>query len=160
MKRTWLLAIGAAIGAAIMYLFDPEHGDSRRAIVRDKMTSYTNTAREGLGNTIQQIQNRSSGTLAGMQNRLTGATPSDAALASRVQTELGRVVTHPGAVDVTVNGGQVVLRGPILASEVDRAITSARSVPGVTDVVNQLDVHMTPDGVPGLQSAGSSQFGQ
>lgn len=159
MKRTWLLAIGAAIGAAIMYLFDPEHGDRRRAVARDKLTTYTNTAREGLGNTMQQLQNRSSGTFAGLQNRLSGATPSDAALASRVRTELGRVVSHPGAVDITVQDGQVVLRGPILASEVDQAISSARLVPGVSGVVNQMDVHMTPDGVPGLQGAGSYQQG-
>ena len=35
------------LGALTMYLFDPEHGRRRRALIRDRVRARTGAAREG-----------------------------------------------------------------------------------------------------------------
>jgi hypothetical protein len=68
-----------------------------------------------------------------------------------VRARIGSVVGHAGAIEAGVVDGRVSLRGPVLADDVDRLVRRVRSVPGVREVINQLDVHDEPGGVPGLQ---------
>jgi osmotically-inducible protein OsmY len=60
-------------------------------------------------------------------------------------------VEHARAIDVVAEQGRVTLRGSVLSSELDDVLSTARKVRGVERVDNQLDVHATPGGVPGLQ---------
>jgi hypothetical protein len=76
---------------------------------------------------------------------------SDGVLHERVRARIGSVIGHAGAIDAAVIEGQVSLRGPVLTGDVDRLVRRVRSVPGVREVINQLDVHDEPGGVPGLQ---------
>jgi osmotically-inducible protein OsmY len=77
--------------------------------------------------------------------------PSDEQLVARVRAELGHNVEHARAIDVVAEQGRVTLRGSVLSSELDDVLSTARKVRGVERVDNQLDVHATPGGVPGLQ---------
>jgi hypothetical protein len=73
-------------------------------------------------------------------------------LAARVRAELGRLVSHPRAVDVSAkDDGCIVLSGPILAGEADRTLAAVASVRGVCGVEDRLERHETADGVPALQ---------
>jgi hypothetical protein len=72
----------------------------------------------------------------------------------RVRSRLGRVVSHPRAIDVRVQDGRVTLSGPVLADEPDRVLACARAVPGVRDVEDRLDRHQTAD-IPALQGGRS-----
>ncbi|HEX9149329.1 MAG TPA: YtxH domain-containing protein, partial [Thermoanaerobaculia bacterium] len=50
MKKIWMVApLGAGIGAALMYLFDPERGKRRRALVRDKLVHATHATAQKVG---------------------------------------------------------------------------------------------------------------
>jgi hypothetical protein len=60
-------------------------------------------------------------------------------------------VGHGSAIDVAVDGGRVVLTGPILAEEADRLRRRVRAVRGVKDLDDRLEVHTVPGNVPGLQ---------
>jgi hypothetical protein len=78
---------------------------------------------------------------------------SDPVLEDRVRAEIGRVVSTPGAIEVTSLGGTVTLSGAVLTSEVDDLISAVRGVRGVEDVQNRLEMHATVDDVPALQGA-------
>lgn len=150
-QRGWGFLLGAGIGAAAMYLLDPNDGARRRALVRDKATHYSRLARENLSGRIEDARHRSGGMMAEFRSQFRLGTPTDEVLLARVRSKLGHVVSHPASISVTAQDGLVTLRGPILMSEVDDALMAVRLIPGVTEVDNQLDAHEIPDGVPGLQ---------
>jgi hypothetical protein len=75
-------------------------------------------------------------------------------LVERVRAKLGRVCTHPRAIDVDARDGEVTLRGPILSNEVDNVLGMSASVRGVNSVVNGLEPHDSPERVPSLQGEG------
>jgi hypothetical protein len=75
-------------------------------------------------------------------------------LVERVRARLGRVVSHPRAIDVHVSNGAVTLIGPILADEVERVVSAVASVRGVEAVLNELEPHESAEGIPSLQGEG------
>jgi osmotically-inducible protein OsmY len=64
---------------------------------------------------------------------------------------MGHVLTNPGAIGVTAVHGQVTLSGPVPADEVKQLLRTVGSIRGVTDVVNQLEVHDQTEHISGLQ---------
>ena len=58
-----ILAIlgGLGIGAALMYLFDPDGGNRRRALIRDKATKLNRQTREAIEGRAKDISNRTKG---------------------------------------------------------------------------------------------------
>jgi osmotically-inducible protein OsmY len=59
-------------------------------------------------------------------------------------------MTHAGAIEVDARGGTIMLSGPVLASEVEELRCAARSVRGVKEIEDRLEVHET-EGVSELQ---------
>lgn len=149
--NAWLLS--AAMGAALMYFLDPQNGRRRRALLRDQVVHLERLAREASRVTARDIAGRAAGLVAHVNRWLNRSTTnnSDAALTDRVRAKLGRVVSHPHAVHVTARDGRVTLSGPILAAEVPRLLATVRSVPGVRDIDNQLEVHESPGNISALQ---------
>jgi hypothetical protein len=145
---------GAGLGAAAVFMLDPSTGGRRRALVRDKAVRATRVTREGLGMATRDMAQRTRGIVAATRGRLSHEPVSDAVLIERVRATLGRAVSHPRAVDVEARDGEITLRGPILAHEVDGAIATISSVRGVITVIDELDRHETAQGVPSLQGEG------
>lgn len=56
---TALAAFG--VGALAMFLFDPDAGRRRRALVRDKTVSTTNDAIEAASSKVRDLKNRATG---------------------------------------------------------------------------------------------------
>ena len=154
--RTTSFLCGGAIGAALMYLYDPELGKRRRAFLRDQWVRRGNVGEQTPGDVGQDLGNRLRGLVAEVQGRLTPERAPDDVLAARVRANLGRVASHPGAISVTANNGTVTLSGPVLAGEVARLLASTRLVRGVKGMDNRLEVHESADGVPGLQSGATA----
>lgn len=142
---------GIGIGAAVMYLLDPDRGTRRRAALRDRLSSTANTLSDAYTTTTRDFGNRARGLAATTRSRLMPEDVTDDVLVGRVRAELGRVVSHPRSIIATANGGVITLSGPVLAREVDRLLESVRRVRGVVDVVDRLEVHENGEGVPGLQ---------
>jgi hypothetical protein len=82
---------------------------------------------------------------------VSGASVADEVLVGRVRSKIGRVVSHPSAIEVTADQGRITLRGPVLAREVEDLLAAVSSVQGVADVENRLEAHEQVSGVPGLQ---------
>jgi hypothetical protein len=141
----------SAAGAGLMYLLDPDGGRRRRARVRDQLVRAAHRTGDAVDATSRDVSNRARGVVAELRSRLVNVEVSDGILHERVRARIGSVVGHAGAIEVGVVDGRVTLRGPVLADDVDRLVRRVRSVPGVREVINQLDVHDEPGGVPGLQ---------
>ena len=146
---------GAGIGAGLMFLFDPARGARRRSLVRDKVVRAAHKTHDAYDATRRDIGNRLSGTAAEMRARLSVDDADDWTIGERVRAKLGRVTSHPRAIDVAVDEGRVTLSGDALASEVDRIMSAAESVRGVCSVVNQLRPHASANRVPSLQGTSS-----
>ena len=60
---TRILAIlgGLGAGAALMYLFDPNGGRRRRALIRDKAVGVSNDLRQGIHARTHDLANRTRG---------------------------------------------------------------------------------------------------
>lgn len=153
-NQSWTAIItAAALGAAAMYLSDPDRGRRRRALVKDQAKSAViragdaiDVASRDLGNRIQGLRAQGARLLARRYERA-----DDDVVAARVRERLGRAVSHPHAIKIGAARGRVTLFGPILADEKDRLLETVRAVPGVTDIDDQMTVHQSAEGVASLQ---------
>lgn len=148
-----ILVGGLGLGAALMYVLDPERGKRRRAVVRDKAVSGAHRAGQRIAARSRDVANRARGVASELKSLTRDEEASDRVLEERVRAELGRVVTKPASIEVAAIAGTVVLSGAILASEVDDLLSAARGVSGVEDVENRLEVYETPDEVEGRTAA-------
>ena len=125
----------AAAGALAMYYLDPDVGARRRALLADLLRGGPPGERRPLrGRLARRAYHRAS-----------SADPrSSASLRDRVQAALDRMVSHPRALDVSVEQGVVRLGGRLLASERDGVIAQVQRMPGVQKLVNAMTAHDDP----------------
>lgn len=153
-NQSWTAVFGAAaLGAAAMYLSDPDRGKRRRALIKDKARSAVNKTGNAIDVASRDFGNRMQGLRAQGRRllRLRRREADDVVVAARVRQCLGRSVSHPHAVKVNVMQGCVALSGPILAAEKERLLDAVRSVSGVSEIEDRLAVHESAEGVAALQ---------
>ena len=146
---------GALLGAAAMYLLDPDRGRRRRAIARDKARSaatqagaFVRAARRDARHRLRAVGARA----AHLTRRRREEVPADVVLVERVRARLGRVVKHPHAVRVSAVRGHVRLAGPILAFEhatLRAAVARVRGVRTIDD--DGLTLYRSAEHVSALQ---------
>jgi osmotically-inducible protein OsmY len=142
---------GLGVGAGLMYFMDPTAGARRRARLRDRLVHAGRAAGEAASATRTDVANRASG-LAARMRRMREARPvDDRTLTERVRARLGRVVSHPRAIDVSAANGVITLRGTILRDEIEGLCRAVSRMDGVSEVIDALDVHDEPVHVPALQ---------
>ncbi|MGH7482310.1 MAG: SRPBCC family protein [Longimicrobiales bacterium] len=148
-----LLRLGpaAGMGAALMYFLDPARGARRRSQVQDRVVHAGHRVGDGLGRTRRDLRNQAQGVAAASRRAFSRDQADDHVIAERVRAQLGRLVSHPGAIDVSVEQGSVTLYGPVLASEAGRLLARVDAVRGVGEVHDRLERHESARGVPGLQ---------
>ena len=148
----WPMLSTLGIGATLMYFLDPDRGRRRRALLRDQIVHAGRRLREARRITAVDVVNRSNGLLAEASRWLSEETGiSDREQTERVRSKLGRVVSHPHAIEVAVRDGYVTLSGPILIHEVQPLISTVRRVEGVRGVEDRLSAYPEPDGISALQ---------
>jgi len=153
--NTGNLLAGAGLGAALAFMLDPNTGGRRRALVRDQLVRASRKTRDGLDATSRDLANRTRGITSAARSRFSAEHVDDDVLRDRVRSKLGRVCSHPRAIDVQVENGHVTLRGPIMSGEVTRVLSTISNVRGVSSVSNELDSHDSSEGVPSLQGRGN-----
>ena len=145
----WAVTAGALLGALAVYLFDPQRGKSRRAL----LVQWTSArVREGV-RSLNQLGRYSSSTAAALPQRMISLnsaqrrpTPDDLTLRDRVETEVFRDPEMPkGEINFDVNNGIVTIRGSVdnafRIATIEKAVFK---VPGVSGVENLLHVAGTP----------------
>lgn len=63
MKNALAILSGLGVGAALMYLFDPDGGNRRRALIRDKANSLNRKTQEAVSGRVEDLSNRAKGLL-------------------------------------------------------------------------------------------------
>jgi len=143
--------LGAAAGATLGYLFDRDRGRRRRAYLRDQLVESGHRLARAIRVLARDLANRAAGLAAEVRSHLRADRPTDAVLAARVRAVLGRVVSHPHAIEVTARDGVVRLAGPILAREVEPLLAAVQRVRGVRQVEPALEPHPHPNRISALQ---------
>jgi hypothetical protein len=144
----WPLAIaiggiGASVGAAVAFLFDPQRGKSRRAQLVDRSGALVRRTVRLFQRGGRMVSSQTAGKLqaltVGTRDR---EAPNDPTLAERVETELFRNPKVPkGAININAEEGTIVLRGQVPDEAMRRRLErEAGKVPGVEDVRNLLHV--------------------
>jgi hypothetical protein len=147
------LVSAAALGAAAMYVLDPDRGRRRRAVARDKARRFVNRGSDLVDAARRDTAHRLRA-LGARARQLTErqGIPSDEVLVERVRARMGRVIAHPHAVHVAADHGLVRLSGPILRREHLPLIAGVRSVRGVREVDDEgLALYDRAEGVSALQ---------
>lgn len=143
----------ALLGAGAMYFIDPGRGRRRRALMRDQGIRLAHRARRGFNKAVRDLANRRRGLAAVAISRIPfrSEQSADYIIEARVRSRLGRLVSHPHAVDVSVHQGICVLSGDVLSSEAGSLLHGVSGVPGVSSVRDQLNVHEGAGDFPALQ---------
>ena len=86
----------AALGAGLMYFFDPRLGARRRAMFRDTVTRLSHKTRDRIDVTRRDVRNRMQGVKAGVSSLFSSSSAvDDDQLAGRIRSHLGRIASHP-----------------------------------------------------------------
>lgn len=142
----WAIITGVLIGGLLAYLFDPQRGKARRALLVDWTTARLRGGAQRAGQLGRYAGNTAAGKMVNLQSAQSRATPDDETLRDRVESEVFRDPEIPkGEINFDVNAGIVTIRG-----QVDNAFRIATiekavfNVPGVAGVENLLHVSGTP----------------
>jgi hypothetical protein len=143
-----MLALGAALGGALAaFALDPERGRARRAMLADRGAALARRASGELGRIGRHAGSLTAGKLQQLRNHGgSDATPNDATLANKVESELFSDPEIPkGQLNINVEQGTVVLRGELPSQEqVDQVEARVRRLPGVWEVRNLMHPAGTP----------------
>ncbi len=139
---------GVAIGAGMMYFFDPERGVRRRALVRDKAIHTTTRLGKTINSASRDLSNRATGLVAELQSLFSTETPTDTRVVERVRARLGHMISHPGRVQVTAHYGVVTLSGSVQSSEWETLLRCVAGTRGVVGVRNELMASSVPGADP------------
>lgn len=145
MRRIPLIA---AIGAALMYFFDPEDGKRRRKMTVDRAAGLFRRSGRKAGRAARGVAAEAEG----LKQKATHLKeeekpqPNDATLKAKVETEIFRDADVPkGKIDVNAENGVVYLRGeadrPELIETLEKQV---KKIPGVQGVENLLHLPGTP----------------
>jgi len=149
-RRATLLG-GAGLGAALMFFLEPDAGRRRRGRVRAGVSRGARSLGRAADVGAHDLGNRARGVAAAARRRLRADDAPDEIVMARVRAALGRVVSHPHAVETEVDGGRVVLRGAVLSDELRPLVAELRRVRGVRGVEDRLAAFADVEGQPALQ---------
>jgi uncharacterized membrane protein len=126
-------------------------------MARDKMARAQRIAGNVARGTIRDLRNRTEGLFASTRSGFSPQEVPDDVLHDQIRARLGRVVSHPTAIDVTVSNGRVNLFGPILDEEVGPLLAELSSLRGIRDLQDTLEVHGGREVPSSLQGLGSPE---
>lgn len=129
------LAAGAALGAAVMYLADPDRGRTRRSRLEERAAKAARRSGRAIASRAEDLLNRAEGVIAQARAALgCDAHVDDAVLADRVRSRIGHVTEHAHEIQTEAKNGLVTLRGSVSRAEEHRVVAEIRAVAGVERV--------------------------
>jgi hypothetical protein len=145
----WIAGVG--IGAGCMYLMDPDCGKTRRVRLHDKTISACREVRMSLEKTQADLANRAHGLFATARSAMKHEPIEEDQLIARVRAKMGRLVSHPHAIDVFAHDGEITLSGAVLEHEAHQVVSGVGSIRGVSTVCDHLTRHSDAEYIASLQ---------
>jgi uncharacterized membrane protein len=147
---------GAALGAALMYFCDPARGRKRRARIVDLVIHARHVERTLVGKAVRDARHRARGVLERAAHALGSdpATGDDEILVERIRAALGRVASHPRAIEVRVDHDRILVLGEIFAHEAEPVLAAIRAYAGRRRLIDRMNRHETAAESPALQGEG------
>jgi hypothetical protein len=143
------VAAGAALGAGVMYIADPDRGRRRRVLARDRTAAIVRHE----GRRIDRARRRSAATVYGWLQRVRylrrrPEPADDQTLTDRILSQAFRDLDVPtGQINVNVEAGVAVLHGAFArADQINRVESAVGKVAGVRSVTSYL--HLTDQPAP------------
>lgn len=132
-------AVGAAaMGAALMFILDPQAGSTRRSILKNHVRRAARDARGYLQHVTGRFHRDAPA--AGPSTAPSVDPAADEALAARIRSEILLTCPHPQDIYVSYAAGQVTLHGSLPEEQQDQLIRRLREIEGVDSIVNNLRV--------------------
>jgi osmotically-inducible protein OsmY len=151
MKHTLNVVAAFAAGAIAMYYLDSTMGRRRRVLARDKIVGLAHDAADLAEAKGKRMVDRARGVMATSSRDRVAEPQSDAQLREHVRSRMGHLVSHPRAIDVSVEDGIVRLSGQVLAKELDGLLSQISEMRGVRKVHNALTSLTDPSGFGEVQ---------
>ena len=134
---TRTFAFGAAVGAAVMYLVDPEGGRQRRRDLKEKADATARQYGVDLDAKAQELKDKAQGVAAeATRSMRDGGPDNDRTLADRVRTE---VLSDPrfNGLNIDVVDGAATVRGVVEPADARTDLVSKiHEVPGIEQVID------------------------
>jgi hypothetical protein len=144
---TAISAMGAlALGVGAMYLLDPTDGARRRAWLGQKMTRCLNETGDFFRRTGRHLANRSRGMAHDTRAMFEREDVTDRQLAERIRSRIGHL-QQQSTVNVAALDGRVTITGRCMPADVDALLSMIQGTPGVSSIVNLLDVRSEGESV-------------
>ncbi|MGZ3459270.1 MAG: SRPBCC family protein, partial [Archangium sp.] len=151
MRATGWMVGGMGLGMGLMYLADPRTGRRRRAVARDKVFHALYGTGNAVGVVTRDIAHRARGFFFETRHRMRREEVDDRTIEARVRSALGRVCSHPHALQVNVEQGRVRLDGVTLKAEHPKILSRVAHVRGVLELTDNLRVFKQPGSHSELQ---------
>ncbi|MFN3650193.1 MAG: SRPBCC family protein [Armatimonadota bacterium] len=133
----WVTALAA--GAAAIYFLDPVQGRRRREQVRDRLRDLLSESEASGAEAARPLRRPPM-----IRRSADEVLDEDRTLVERVCSELMRLTSNPGSIEVDADDAIVTLRGSIPEHEVGRLLTSLRHLPGLRRVESLLYTVKSP----------------
>lgn len=142
MRKLFLFGTGAAVGAMLAYLLDPDRGRSRRARLTDQAAARGRDIAQSAKQTLEYQKGVARGVAHDISERFEPETTTydDETLGQKVRSEvLG--YWDGNQVEVDITNGMVVVLGSVDDQEShDRLLKMIQEVDGVTIIDDRLEV--------------------
>jgi BON domain len=147
---------GAAVGAAAMYVLDPDRGHRRRSMFRDRSRSVVRheyrQANRVVRNKLVDTENRIEGAVIRARGGGRFHPESDVDLREHLRQVIANVDFSTKDVNIEAVRGVATLRGQVETGEQqERLITAVEKVPGVVTVRSYL--HLPGDPAPNKEAS-------
>lgn len=142
MRKLYLLSLGAAVGAMIAYLLDPDRGRSRRARLADQIGAKSRDIAES----AQQTLDYQKGVVRGVAHDIgvqfqPERTYDDETLRQKIRSEVLGHWDGSDQVDVEISNGMVVVTGSVRDhGSHDQLLEMIEQVDGVTIIDDRIEV--------------------
>jgi len=136
-----VFALGGALGALLVYFFDPNSGTRRRHMLRDRTAGFFRSGGRQAARAGRGVAAEAYGVSQKVQHLKEEPKDfDDATLANKIRSEVFRDPDVPkGQINVSVQDGVAQLRGQVPRAElIDDLVEQTRKVQGVREVENLL----------------------
>src|ERR1022692_2883456 len=103
-RERWIAGVsmmaGAALGAAVMYFYDPHRGKARRAEIQQKAAGAARQGGHQLAKRAEDLRNRAKGAFAKADAAFECSEEViDDVIAGRVRSHMGHITEHASAIE-------------------------------------------------------------